>query len=302
MNDCVDIGIIYYEYLIDIENANQQIYEECAIEKIISLENKSPIKEGKIINSILEFIKTIFYKLSEFIKKVISLFSKMQRTELKVNNKLIKNCEEKAKSMSYEDQKAFKIEKVLYSDSMRKFVKFLNEKSAVVGKNLKDVMDMLNAYITNTTFSESSLNNILNDIKKIDDEYDLLSNINNIKKDLGDVVFKDIGVILSEYKNSEASFNLVKKPLDDTQKNAENCKKKIDDIIKKNNEESDNDSLQKFKEVIYKSSDLVIKICKGIISTSREIFLNYQYILNAFVNWSPNVNEESFYFDDSYIV
>ena len=51
---------------------------------------------------------------------------------------------------------------------------------------------------------------------------------------------------------------------------------------------------------MYKTANLVIKISKGIIDTSVEMFKNYERILNIFINWGSNT--ESFYFEDKDIL
>ena len=53
METCIETGIIYYEYMIDLERADHQIKEECLM-KYINESDSLYLVEGAKINSLVQ--------------------------------------------------------------------------------------------------------------------------------------------------------------------------------------------------------------------------------------------------------
>lgn len=294
METCIETGIIYYEYMIDLERADRQIKEECLM-KYINESDSLYLAEGAKIDAAIKFIKALFTRIVEVFKKMIQTFSKLKSTYLKPNMKLVKACEDKIKSMSTSDQNTIILKKVMYSNNMNTFVKFLNDSSPVVSNILTTLTNEFEKCSKDDSYVPNVSDNDAQTIDHIDKSYDKLSDKELLINDMGDANFSDIRKVLDEYKKSADNINNVTSSLIESQKNAEKCKQKVDKFASK--EENINDEfIKQFKVVMTNTANLTIKISKGIIETSVGMFKNDEKILNAFINWKTNT--ESFYFED----
>lgn len=294
MRECIETSIAYYEFMIDMEREYQHIKEECFNEKVYQLKSiEESVKDR--VNSAIKFIKEIFNKIVEFFKNIIKSFKKVESTHLKVNMKLVRACENKIKTMSAEEQRTFRIPKSLYSNNMVTFVKFMNENNEFVANILKKLTYELEKCNSDKQYVPNVSEQDMQSIDEINSSYDKLSDSNTLKSDMNDVTFGDINNVLEDYKKSSNTINIVSAALIQSQKVAEDCKKRVDKLV----EDPDNASdkfFNDFKTAMHKTANLIIKISKGIIDTSVAMFRNYENILNAFVNWGTNT--ESFYFED----
>ena len=294
METCIETGIIYYEYMIDLERADHQIKEECLM-KYINESDSLYLVEGAKIDAAIKFIKSLFTRIVEAFKKMIQTFSKLKSTYLKPNMKLVRACEDKIKSMSISEQNDIVLKKVMYSNNMKVFVEFLKDNNPIVTNILAKLTTELEECNRDDSHVPNVSDNDIQTINQIDKSYDRLSDKETLTIDMEDANFSDIRKVLDEYKKSADSINTVTDALIKSQKNAEKCKQKVDKLASK--EENINDEfIKQLKVVMINTANLTIKISKGIIETSVGMFKNDEKILNAFINWKTNT--ESFYFED----
>ena len=294
METCIETGIIYYEYMIDLERADHQIKVECLM-KYINESDSLYLVEGAKIDAAIKFIKSLFTRIVEAFKKMIQTFSKLKSTYLKPNMKLVRACEDKIKSMSISEQNDIVLKKVMYSNNMKVFVEFLKDNNPIVTNILAKLTTELEECNRDDSHVPNVSDNDIQTINQIDKSYDRLSDKETLTIDMEDANFSDIRKVLDEYKKSADSINTVTDALIKSQKNAEKCKQKVDKLASK--EENINDEfIKQLKVVMINTANLTIKISKGIIETSVGMFKNDEKILNAFINWKTNT--ESFYFED----
>ena len=168
-----------------------------------------------------------------------------------------------------------------------------------IGQGKELTHDELDKCISNKDYIPKVSEQDMQSLDEINNSYDKLSNPDTLKIDMIDITFEDINGVLEDYKKSPDSINTVGKSLVESQNVAEDCKKRVDKLVEKPDNAS-NEYFNQFKNAMYKTANLVIKISKGIIDTSVEMFKNYERILNIFINWGSNT--ESFYFEDKDIL
>lgn len=282
------ISIDYYSLMLELTQENQKINESIFGSKVMNILNESrssdelAIYEANIISSIIEFMKKIFDKVIEFFTNIINRIFKKE-IGIKVDNKLIKACEEKIKSISNEDRINFKLEKANADKPCYTRITDANAIMKDYSERLKPAMDSVNdtiktgyGFIFNTFNAEEIKNN--NEV--LDNSLDK----EKIKEECEDIKFSDISGIISDYKNAEAETDKLRKEFENINKDMKRNKRKIEKIRPASSENKD--IINNIKNSLISVTNIIAKSAKTALNLTVIKYRSKESILRKFVSFN----------------
>lgn len=284
-----EIGIAYYEFMIDSVSENRKIIEssiDTKFAKYFLTENgeseQIPLYESNLANSLLKFIQKIFKGVINFFKKIIGFLDKDET--FKPKKVLIYACEKKIKSITQEEKDSFILQNAYLSDAIVDSNKSILDAANNVEKDLKIIMDDFDNILTRITINPERLENIKSDVAIHQSNLEKESNIENIKSKASDVKFESIQKILTEYKNSKKDLKNFKSHANITQKEMEEYENRIDRAMKYDIVNAILDYLPMYKDAIYTATAFITKSMKTIIDLMIFNYKSQENILKEFVS------------------
>lgn len=291
-----ELDILYYDIMIEsvIEDrkimdlsfgakfAKQLLTESWEVEDVA-------IYEAKVIDGVINAIKTIFDKIIEFLSKLHDVVFKT----FSPNQKLIKLCEEKIKSITIEERDSFILKSIDFTDSISNNIEPINKLIENTKTDLKEVMKNFDTIFER--YDEKNVDflyKVKDNIEVANKELDILSNIENIKSSANDVQYDNLRDILDSYKLSKQSISEYKEFVKDTEKKMKEYKKKVDTKMRNNIiERVAMASLTTYKETIYEATGFISMALKTVLNLSITNFKNQEIILKKFITYNGNTEQ-----------
>ena len=274
----INIDIAYYENMLSIVSENQKINEVIMAPRFMKYFTESQeeisIYENKVTDSILNFFKMIFDKVAEFFKKIINAISDLKN--FTPDKKLISNVENKLKSMTKEEKDKFSAEIVLHLiDKNDPYLDALLEQSEKCVSNLEEIVYT----IKDLMYKDMNTEGLDKEIKLYDTELPAPMIIHTAT-----INYYGLKEVISQYENMYPRVKTLRSRLQADQIAMNNYRKTIESLVKKNDIETNNDILNKYKEVTIKICDLLMKVNSEIIKEMLYSFNQYKKVLLALSN------------------
>lgn len=292
-----ELDILYYDMMMEsvIEDrkimelsfgakfAKQLLTESWEVEDVA-------IYEAKVIDSIVNAIKTIFDKVVEFLSKLHDVIFK----SFTPNQKLIKACEEKIKSITVEERDGFILKNIDFTDSIDDSVEPVFGSIKNIKEQLKEVMKNFNTiYDRYEEGNIEFLYKVKDEVEAANTELEEKTSIENIKKSVKDVKYDNLRDILDNYKAAKQTISDDKEFVKETEKTMKEYRKKVDTKMKNNIiERVAMANLTTYKEVIYAATGYITKSLKSITSLSITNFKNQEIILKRFIAYNGSNTEQ----------
>ena len=296
-----NVDILYYESMIDIVSENRKIMEFITgsnIEmKTIAESSQLAIYEANVIETIKNSIKEIFKKVIDFFR---GLFKKVTNGDFfKVDEKLIKACNEKLKNMSSNDKNGFIVEGISIRGA-------LIDRQKDVNQYIKECNEDMNTLFQNTNWlSDQKMDQLKAAKENLQDESksfdDITSDKDTFKKQAKNVDIKTVEICLdpslSSYADSKKVIENLKSEISTVENSMKSYERKTEQFIEKNKNEYTSESINLYRSVIYLYTNCMMKAYRALLSLIIAQFKNEEQILRAFMAYKPHNESVEFQSD-----
>lgn len=295
-----NLGILYYESMIELEIENQRINEAIMTPKFARYFTESDedisVHEAKVVSSVLKFISDIFGKVVKFFQDMIAFITKKDRDDsFKPNPKLIAACEQKIKSITDKEKKEFKLEKISFTDTIIANTQYIEQMTMDIVNKLNKLMQFFDDAVERKNVDVNKLKDINDAVESYKDQLKDRSDINNNKKSGKDVTYNDIADILSDYKESENILNDFKETIKNISGKMEKYKKQVDDLVKTlSSEDQSSQNISNYKNVIYSSTAFITNATRNMLNLYTYDYRYQEIILKKFVSYKISESYTNF--------